>query len=197
VASSIETHTNNSANNDAKDSADKPMKSKENIANSQELADLRLKLLESIKNHPDLKKYQNNLDFKVMADGLKIDLRSLEGQPMFTIGKADFESYAKNIIKWLSQELANNSKKISIIGHTDSQPYIKNDPYTNWELSVDRANNVRRYLIEYGMNKDKIIRVQGASDKNLYDKKDAFSPKNRRIEIIVLSDGATERLLEQ
>lgn len=162
-----------------------------------ELRNLKESLEASLKKNPDLNEYQYNLNFKVSSDGLKINILSLQNKPMFTRGKIDFEQYASKIIVWLARELNKTPRKITIIGHTDTESYGTSNKYTNWELSADRANATRQYLVKNGMPADKIIRVQGSGSTNLLIKKDGANPANRRIEIIVLSDKARERMMDQ
>ncbi len=162
-----------------------------------ELNNLKASLETSLKTNPDLNQYQDHLNFTVTSDGLKINIYSLKNKPMFTSGKTDFAQYASKIVIWLARELNKTPRKITIIGHTDTERYGTSNKYTNWELSADRANATRQYLVKNGMPPDKIIRIQGTASTNLLIKKDGANPANRRIEIIVLSDQARERMTDQ
>lgn len=144
---------------------------------------------------PEMRQYKNQLNFQVTADGLKIELKDLENKPMFTKGKTDFQDYAKHIVSWLSQQVNHYPNHVVIIGHTDALQYAETMEYSNWELSADRANATRRTLIQYGLDKDKIIRVIGVSDTELLDKSHGDNPSNRRIEIIILTDDAMKKLI--
>lgn len=166
-------------------------------AEKEELKSLKKQLTDAINNNPGLKDYKNHLDFEVVADGLKIVIKSLEGRPMFSDGDFDFQRYARGIITWLAKELNKSPRKITIIGHTDGMSFSSKDGYSNWELSTQRANATRSLLLKKGMHHDKIIRVQGAGNMNLLDKYDSENPINRRIEIILLTKEATEKYLNQ
>lgn len=169
----------------------------DNQQEKMELQQLKDHLISAMIADPEISAYQKHLDFQITDDGLKIVIKSLAYKPMFSTGKTDFQIYAAHIIKWLSMELNKTPKKITIIGHTDTQPYEGSTQYTNWELSTDRANAVRRELIKNGVDNDRIIRVQGSGSLNLLVRKDGAHPGNRRIEIIVLTDAATSRILNQ
>lgn len=160
-----------------------------------EMEQLKKQFETDLENKPELKKYKEQLTFEVMKDGLKINLRDLENKTMFSSGKSDFEKYAKPLMEWLSSEINKSKRKITIIGHTDSYAYPTDNNYSNWELSVDRANATRRVLIKYGMDKNEIIRIQGAADSIPLDKKFGGNSINRRIEIIILTNEAVQRLL--
>jgi len=151
---------------------------------------------DKLASHPELSQFKNQLNFVVTADGLRIVLRDLENKSMFTLGKSDFEKYAKPILEWLTKELNNYPNQLVIIGHTDSAKF-KNGKYTNWELSVDRANATRRTLINYGMDPNKVMRIIGEADTDLLDKNNGLNPANRRIEIIILTDEAVNKINEK
>lgn len=149
-----------------------------------------------LQTQPELKQFKNQLNFTVTADGLKIELRDLENKPMFTTGKADFDNYAKPLLTWLGKELNQYPNQVMIVGHTDAAPYRSPD-YTNWELSVDRANATRRSLVKNGMEPAKILRVVGVGDTKPLDAEHILNPSNRRIEIIVLTDEAVKKVDSQ
>ena len=163
----------------------------------KEMQDMKSKLEKDMEKNPQTAEYKNLINFKITSEGLKIELRDLENQPMFSEGKADFFRYSKEIVGWLSKELNNYPNRVVIIGHTDSKPY--NDAsgkYSNWELSADRANATRRELVANGMQGDKIIRVIGMGDTKLL-KEDGEDPANRRIEIVVLTKDEADRIMRQ
>ena len=86
--------------------------------------------------------------------------------------------------------------RISLAGHTDAAPYGSGERgYSNWELSVDRANASRRELVAAGMPDDKLARVVGLSSTDLLLPDEPRAPQNRRITITVLTHEAEERLL--
>lgn len=161
-----------------------------------QLVNLKKNLQEDLAKDPAMQQFKNQLNFVVTADGLKIELRDLENHPMFSTGKADFQNYAKNVVGWLAQKLNTYPNHVMIIGHTDSAQYAPGAHYSNWELSADRANATRRELVEQGMDENKIVRVVGVGDTEPLDKTNGLAPKNRRIEIIVLTNEANRRLAE-
>lgn len=163
----------------------------------KEMEKLKRKLEISLQNNSKVQAaMRDNLSFSVQKDGVKVSLHDSTKNQMFSLGKPDFRNYAKPIIAWLGSEFNKVPKKIIIVGHTDSYQYEPNSKYSNWELSTDRANTVRHLLIMEGMDPDKIIRVEGAADVSLLDK-EGNNPANRRVEIIVLTDEAAKRYMDQ
>ena len=77
-------------------------------------------------------------------------------------------------------------QKISITGHTDSVKYGSGADYTNWELSVDRANSARRILIALGLSEDRLDRVEGKSSTEPLLRDNPKDPQNRRLSIVIL-----------
>jgi len=85
----------------------------------------------------------------------------------------------------LAQELGALPNKLSIEGHTDSQPYAPSATYGNWELSADRANTARRVMQASGIRPDQITQVRGFADQHLRKPEAPLDPANRRISLIV------------
>jgi len=84
----------------------------------------------------------------------------------------------------LAQELGKLPNKLSIEGHTDSQPYTS-PTYGNWELSTDRANAARRVMQAHGIRADQVTQVRGFADQRLRKPDAPLDPANRRISLIV------------
>ena len=181
-----------------KDEAPKPTpKNKvEKKGIDKEMERIKQKLQISLQNNSKVQAMKDNLSFALVKDGVKVSLHDSTQNQMFSLGKPDFQNYAKPVISWLSHEFNAIPKKIIIVGHTDAYQYEENAKYTNWELSTDRANTVRHLLIVEGMDASKIIRVEGAADVSLLDK-EGDNPINRRVEIIVLTDEAAKRYRDQ
>jgi len=85
----------------------------------------------------------------------------------------------------LAQELGKLPNKLSIEGHTDSQPYSGKANYGNWELSTDRANAARRLMQANGIRPDQVTQVRGFADQRLRKPDAPLDPANRRISLIV------------
>ncbi len=166
------------------------------------------KLKAAIESSKELKNFKDQLLLEITPDGLRVQIIDNKNRPMFALGKADLKSYTKVILRKISklvvQEVPN---LVSITGHTDATPFPKgyieyedrygNDyrkPYTNWELSADRANAARRELLKGGMPNDQLGRIVGLASSVLHDKKNPRSPKNRRISILIMNKAAEEAM---
>lgn len=174
---------------------EKQKKMNDNISKMNALK-LQKDLQTQLQTNPKLAEYKNLLNIKMTSDGLKIELKDLEGKPMFSNGKADFASYAKNLLDWLAPTLNKYPNQVMIVGHTDSTPLNRSD-YSNWELSSDRAASTRRVLIDAGMDDRKIVRIVGAADTTSLKDSKSNDASNRRIVIMVLTDQALQNIQDQ
>ena len=85
----------------------------------------------------------------------------------------------------MSPLLLMTTNDIAVVGHTDSAPFQRDDGYSNWDLSADRANAARRLLAGTGLPAERIVRVSGRADTDpLSD--DPGDARNRRIAITLL-----------
>jgi chemotaxis protein MotB len=156
--------------------------------NRQDLAKLKEKLEQVLKQIPELQRMENQIRMTITAEGLRIDLLETERGLFFDKGNPQPSEAGTELIQVLATELVKLPNKVAIEGHTDSTPYGRAD-YSNWELSSDRANAARRILVGNGLSADRISQVRGFADQRLLLKADSTNPSNRRISIIVRNQG--------
>ncbi|MCW9024638.1 MAG: flagellar motor protein MotB [Gammaproteobacteria bacterium] len=166
------------------------------------------KLKAAIESSDDLKNFKDQLLLEITPDGLRVQIVDKKNRPMFGLGSANLKPYTKVILRKISKTIVQEVPNlVSITGHTDATPFPKgyieyedrygNDyrkPYSNWELSADRANAARRELIRGGLPKDQLGRVVGLASSVLFDKKNARNPANRRISILIMNKEAAEAM---
>ena len=106
----------------------------------------------------------------------------------FDEGKADFKEKAKKALDKIVPVLKSTNNNIRIEGHTDNVPISTHEFRSNWELSVRRATEVVRYLIErYDFSPEKISAVGYAEHRPIASNDTAENRAlNRRIEIIIM-----------
>lgn len=103
----------------------------------------------------------------------------------FDLGNATPTQNGKDLLAALAQEIGKLPNRVSVEGHTDSQAYQSQSGYTNWELSVDRANTARRLKCSIGLRSDQVEQVRGFADQHLRLKDKPADSANRRISVIV------------
>jgi chemotaxis protein MotB len=144
---------------------------------------------EKIASVPDFSKFKEKIEVMVTPEGLRIDLVEVSEGLFFDIGKAKLKPEAVRLLKLIASRLATLPNKIVVEGYTDARPYVSSG-YSNWDLSVDRANSARGVLEESGLAKDQIREVRGFADRKLRVPERPFDYANRRVSILVAAGGA-------
>ncbi|MDR1276563.1 MAG: flagellar motor protein MotB [Candidatus Accumulibacter sp.] len=142
--------------------------------------------------------FKSQFAVDVIPEGLRIQIVDEQNRPMFDTSSAEPTPYFRAILREIGQSLNSVPNKISISGHTDAAQYSSGvRGFSNWELSVNRANAARREMIAGGMDENKVFRVVGFSSIMLFDRNDPLSPSNRRINITVLNQRTEEAMLQE
>src|SRR6202041_4116260 len=132
----------------------------ENFVLSKDNMDaLKEHLQRAIREVPNIDKLKNHIDMTVTNEGLRIELMESANGTFFESGSAKPNGDGDDILITLAHELGKLPNKIYGEGHTDAKPYSQNSSYTNWELSADRANAIRRLIQENGVKPDQITTV--------------------------------------
>jgi len=110
-------------------------------------------------------------------------------QVFFDLGKADLKPEAVEILSSVARLLRELPNPIRVEGHTDNWPIRTAQFPSNWELSVHRATNVIRYLIEeQGFDPHKLSAVGYAEYRPL---RPNDTPENRalnrRVDIVIMN----------
>jgi len=169
----------------------------EEVARAKDEARLE-SLLETLKEATEksqaLKPFKDQLLLDITPQGLRIQIIDKENRPMFGSGSAVLKDYTIAILSEITDVINAVPNKISITGHTDAYQFLKRENYTNWELSTDRANAARRALDQSGLAIGKVQQVVGFGDSVLFVREDPYSPVNRRISIVVLTEEAAQSM---
>jgi len=125
-------------------------------------------------------------NISVLSDERGVVIRVLD-KAFFDEGKAELKEGAKSALDKIVPIIKNIENHIRIEGHTDNVPISTPEFKSNWELSVRRATEVVRYLIEKRGLPPERISATGYAEfrpivKNISPQNRAL---NRRIEIIV------------
>ena len=146
---------------------------------------LKEQLQKALRQVPNIEKLQNHIEMTITSEGLRIELLESASGTFFNSGNSEPNADGAEILTMLSQELSSLPNKIAIEGHTDSKPYVRSSNYGNWELSVDRANAVRRLMQQHGIGENQIMQVRGFADQRLRKPDAPLDPSNRRVSLIV------------
>jgi chemotaxis protein MotB len=146
---------------------------------------LRDELQKTIRQVPNFDKLKSHIDMTITSEGLRIELMESATNTFFESGKPEPNQDGQDILIALSKELGTLPNKIAVEGHTDSKPYSGKGNYSNWELSVDRANSARRLMQQNGIGESQIMQVRGFADQHLRKPDAPLDPSNRRVSLIV------------
>lgn len=144
-------------------------------------------LKQAIQDVPELKDLADSLLIDNTPEGMRIQIVDQDRRSMFPSGSSEMFDYTKKLVSLVAQVVTAMPNKIALGGHTDAVPFRSGD-YTNWELSSDRANALRKQLIAEKIPQNRISRVSGYADRELLDKEDPKSSHNRRISILLLRE---------
>jgi len=151
----------------------------------ENMAVLKEELQKAVRQVTDFEKLKSHIEMTVTAEGLRIELLEWQKGTLCESGQPGLNANGSEMLITLAGELGKLPNKISIEGHTDSQPYSGGANYTNWELSADRANASRRLMQQHGLRGDQVAQVRGFADQQPRNAKDPADPSNRRISLIV------------
>jgi chemotaxis protein MotB len=130
------------------------------LVSKENMAKLKEELQKTIRRVSNFEKLSKQIEMTVTAEGLRIELMEDEKGTFFELGSPQPSDSCNELLKALAQEIGKLPNHVSIEGHTDSRPYGK-DSYSNWELSVDRANAARRLMQTGGLTAEQISQVRG------------------------------------
>lgn len=150
-------------------------------ANSRRPSPELIDLMKTLKRDP-------SIQARFSSEGLNL---SLENNILFEPGKARINPAGDAVLGRIAEQLRKLSNYVRIEGHTDDVPIATELYPSNWELSVARAVNVLKYLINAGpISAARMSAVGYGDSKPLYpnDSRQRRA-KNRRVEIILISEG--------
>lgn len=150
-----------------------------------DMSQVKEKIEQAMRKAPEFAALKEHITITVTGEGLRIELLETEKGMFFGSGVAAPSEFGADLLKRFASELGKLPNGVLIEGHTDSAPFRSEKGYTNWELSVDRANSARRMMQENGLRPDQITQVRGYADQRLRNEADPTDPSNRRISVIV------------
>jgi chemotaxis protein MotB len=151
----------------------------------EDMPKLKEELQKAVRHLDNFDKLKDQIEMTVTAEGLRIELLETESGTFFESGSPVPSRNGRELLIALASELGKLPNKISIEGHTDARPYAGDGSYSNWELSVDRANAARRLMQENGVTKNQVVQVRGYADQRLRKPESPEDASNRRISVIV------------
>ncbi|MEP6571512.1 MAG: flagellar motor protein MotB [Gemmatimonadota bacterium] len=150
------------------------------------LRQLAQEIKDQLANTPDLSKIADHVEIELTDEGLRIQLLEDSNGVFFESGSAAPRPAGAELLKVIGAQLGTLPNTVVIEGHTDARPYLRADGYSNWELSVDRANAARRIMTGAGLSQAQVQQVRGWADRQLRVPDDPTAPSNRRVTVTML-----------
>ena len=136
-------------------------------------------------------------DFNIQITQTEQGVRlSFADQILFDFGKADINPAGHALLNQVAGAIQKMPNAVRVEGHTDNIP-IKTARFpSNWELSVARAVNVVKYFVAVGnIDPRRLSAVGYGESRPLVDNDTAAKRmKNRRVEILLLTEGKPENV---
>jgi chemotaxis protein MotB len=151
---------------------------------------LKEKLEQAVKDATSLQKIKEHVIFTVTSEGLRVELLEGEVSTFFESGNSRPTPFGKELLQKLAEEIGKLPNRVTMEGHTDSQPFKGGADYSNWELSSDRANAARRWMVENGMREDQVTQVRGFADQSPRDQAHPEDASNRRVTLVIMYQAA-------
>ncbi len=152
----------------------------------QQFEEAKVQLEATINSIPQLKSMKDSLLIDNTPEGLRIQLVDKDGLSMFQSGSAELFLHTKRLLEVAAEIIKTLPQNIAISGHTDSTRFGGGSDYSNWELSADRANAARRWLLQIGIPESRFDRVVGKAATEPLVPDNPAHPSNRRLSVIML-----------
>jgi chemotaxis protein MotB len=148
-------------------------------------AEVRQQLAEAFKVGDKL---HDGVSVEATDKGVVISITDRLDFGMFRIGSAMPNRDLVLAMDKIGRIINGQKGKITIQGYTDARPF-RSDTYDNWRLSTARAQSAYYMLVRGGVEERRIVEVSGFADRRPKDKADPLAAVNRRIEILMETDG--------
>ncbi|HEX6925041.1 MAG TPA: flagellar motor protein MotB [Longimicrobiaceae bacterium] len=133
-----------------------------------------------------LREIAAQIEVVITKDGLRIELvEGGNGEMFFALGSSKLKPAAARALAAIATELKETQTPLVVEGHTDAAPFGPGRRYSNWELSVDRANAARQAMAAAGLGDHRIREIRGYADRTLRNPDNPLDPANRRISILL------------
>jgi chemotaxis protein MotB len=150
-----------------------------------DMVKLKADLEKSLKSMRSFDSFKKQIEMTITPEGLRIELIEDPRGTFFESGSPKPTPILQDLLQVLAQKIGELPNKLSLEGHTDSQPFADERVYGNWELSTDRANMARRLMQAHGVRINQVSQVRGFADQRLRKPESPGDASNRRISLIV------------
>jgi len=146
---------------------------------------------------------RQTLDQEELNEFATVDLVSdktvriiLQSDLLFDLGKADIKPDAMKSLNKIVPILQQTPYMINVVGHTDNIPINTEQFPSNWELSMKRASEVARFIMDQSALPEERFFITGHSSYQPLRPHDTPENRaiNRRVELIITRDKPQNRV---
>jgi chemotaxis protein MotB len=145
-------------------------------------------LRQALQDMPEIAEVSKHIMVEETKEGLNIEIVDQDGRSMFPEGSKEPYERTRRLIQKLAGPLKTTPYRISVTGHTAASRVPPDPGHGPWQLSVDRANTVRRILEEEGVPTSHIFMVAGRADTQPLFPDDPYIAANRRVTITLMRE---------
>ena len=172
------------AETDKEEAAATPQEKKPSAATEKAAAEVGSELAQAFKSE----KIGAGISAVATDKGVVISVTDQLDFGMFEIGSAVPSRELVLAMEKIGRIVNGRKGNVVVQGYTDARPF-RSGAYDNWRLSSARAQSAYYMLVRGGVNERRITEVAGFADRRPKDEADPFAAVNRRIEILLETDG--------
>ncbi|WP_308915813.1 flagellar motor protein MotB [Jannaschia sp. LMIT008] len=131
---------------------------------------------------------RRNVTARISDEGLVIELFDLPGSELFEGDGATPTPLMERLIATVVEEADRADGGVALAAHMARAPLVQR-AVPVWEMSRDRADALRRLIVAAGLEPARLRRVTSHGDRSP-STDPAIDPRNNRVEIILLRNGA-------
>ena len=113
----------------------------------------------------------------------------INNSALFASADAKLNDVSSKTLELVAGVLKNDTHKIEVEGHTDSNPISSEIFPSNWELSSARASSVVRLFIDNGVEGNRMLAIGRAETQPIdSNETDDGRQRNRRVQLCILAE---------
>ncbi len=145
-------------------------------------------LRQALSDLPEFAEASKNVIVEETRDGLDVSIVDQDGRAMFPEGGVTPYERTRALIQRMAPALRRMPNRIQISGHTSAIRPGTRVGWSQWELTIARANVVREILATAGVPEDRFAAVIGKADTSPMFPDNPYLAANRRVTITLLRE---------
>lgn len=132
--------------------------------------------------HLDIEDVEKPVDISLTDDGMFITIYNRDDQPIFVHGTTEFTKWGRFVMENISWLLDDAGLPVKIASHVEAGLKLP-EHYSDWELTTDMSNAVRKALVRYALPEGRIHRITGYGSSQPVASLTPEDRRNQRIEL--------------